>query len=421
VQQAEFAVVGPHSILVATSGGNQTWSGVIDVPPPSARFIQNEYHSSLPVFDSTVAGWTKGIRLEGVAAQEATIGGTLDADSVVVRIAASGEILTPDVDYVIDPYWGTIGALEGGRLTPSDAVFIDYQCYPPRIDSVVLQKDGQIVLRLGVPATVSPVSPGVGNGEKLLGRIYQKGMGTSLSAANLFPVLTVESARKDRKGAAALPDKMTDVFRKLRKGKELRILAWGDSVTDGYYLEGLSAPRWQDLFVAELKRTYPKANITLMTQAWPGHGTSDYLGAGPESPRHFESAVIGMKPDLVISEFVNDSYLTQAETSARYAQLLNTFRTAGIDWVIMTPSFTNPEFMGGGPEFTGGYDPRPYVAGLREFASANRLNLADASTLWSDLKRQGIPYIANLSNGINHPDGAGQRLFVEALMKIFAK
>ncbi len=64
-------------------------------------------------------------------------------------------------------------------------------------------------------------------------------------------------------------------------------------------------------------------------------------------------------------------------------------------------------------------DPRPYVQGLREFATKHDVALADASLRWGRLWRQGIPYSSLLVNSINHPNADGMKLFADALMALF--
>ena len=64
-------------------------------------------------------------------------------------------------------------------------------------------------------------------------------------------------------------------------------------------------------------------------------------------------------------------------------------------------------------------DPRPYVAGVRQFTGKHRIALADASLRWGHLWKEGIPYITLLSNSINHPDDRGHELFAQALIELF--
>jgi hypothetical protein len=64
-------------------------------------------------------------------------------------------------------------------------------------------------------------------------------------------------------------------------------------------------------------------------------------------------------------------------------------------------------------------DPRPYVAGLRQFTAVNQVALADASRRYGRLWRQGILYSTLMLNSINHPDARGMAIFADALMESF--
>ena len=64
-------------------------------------------------------------------------------------------------------------------------------------------------------------------------------------------------------------------------------------------------------------------------------------------------------------------------------------------------------------------DPRPYVAGLRQFSAKHNVALADAALRYGRLWRQGIPYTTVMLNSINHPDARGMKLFADALMELF--
>ena len=54
-----------------------------------------------------------------------------------------------------------------------------------------------------------------------------------------------------------------------------------------------------------------------------------------------------------------------------------------------------------------------------QFATQNRIALADASRRYGRLWRQGLPYSTLLLNSINHPDARGMKLFADALMELF--
>ena len=95
------------------------------------------------------------------------------------------------------------------------------------------------------------------------------------------------------------------------------------------------------------------------------------------------------------------------------------FRGIGTEWIILTPLYLGPAWLAFAREKQIGEDPRPYVAGLRQFAANHRVALADASIRWGRLWRQGIPYRTLLLNGINHPDARGMKIFADSLMALF--
>jgi hypothetical protein len=129
--------------------------------------------------------------------------------------------------------------------------------------------------------------------------------------------------------------------------------------------------------------------------------------------------VLGVKPDLIISEFVNDASLQPAQVEERYAKLLADFKAIGAEWIILTPHYVRPDWMGLTSEREIDNDPRPYVEGLRQFAAKHDVALADASLRWGRLWRQGIPYNTLLVNAINHPNARGMRIFADSLMALF--
>src|SRR6185295_17529217 len=167
---------------------------------------------------------------------------------------------------------------------------------------------------------------------------------------------------------------------KLRDGEPLRLLAWGDSVTVGTYVPNPMKERWQEQFVARLQQRFPKAKIKLVTEAWGGRNTASYLGEPPGSEHNYREKVLGAKPDLIVSEFVNDAGLNSAQVEERYSKLLGDFQSIGAEWMILNRERDIDD------------DPRPYVAGLRLFSAKHNVALADAAKRYGRLWRQGIPH-----------------------------
>ena len=96
-----------------------------------------------------------------------------------------------------------------------------------------------------------------------------------LEAAHLFPVSELSYPESPIPVSATIKR----LIERLEAGRPLRILAWGDSVTDGSYLADKDKERWQEQFVARLRTRFPKARIELVTQAWGGRNTGNGSGA----------------------------------------------------------------------------------------------------------------------------------------------
>ena len=156
----------------------------------------------------------------------------------------------------------------------------------------------------------------------------------------------------------------------------------------------------------------------MLTAAWPGASSKAYLEAPAGGPYDFVRDVLDPKPDLVTLEFVNDAYLDEPGIAAHYAGILEKIRGAGAELVLITPHLVRPDWMNA-PDTLFTEDPRPYVKGLKQFAAANNVALADASFRWCQLRQQGIPYQTLLANDINHPDPRGQKIFADALIDLF--
>ena len=316
-------------------------------------------------------------------------------------------------DFQVNEFWGGVGRLPGGRIIPGEQVAISYSYYPSRIDSLILKPDGMPAMVTGKEGMAHPAIPAIPKKAVRLANVYWHGDCSRLSEEWIYPV-TETAFPADLIPVGVLPEK---TLRKLRAGKAVRILAWGDSVTECSYL--LNDSRWQEQFCRRLRKKYPRAKIELLTEGWGGRTTSHFLAVPKGEPHNFEEKVLAPKPDLVISEFVNDCGLPEKDFRANYRKLLQMFGKTGAEWIIMTPHYTRPDWMPLPHSKNCDDDPRPFVKFLRGFAAENRIPLADASRYWGRLYRQGIPYETLYSNGINHPLEYGLSLFADALMKLF--
>lgn len=409
-----FTLAGDWDVLVSVSGVNPQ---TVRVAPVALLSVTAERYDDLPLFNPKAGGWVRGAQLKGVKAQETTSPFLVDVPSFTLRAGPEpgSTLFIKDTDYTIDPDWGTFGRLPNGRIQPGQPVFATYRHAQTRLDAIVLSPNGRISIQQGEPRAAAPAVPPLEPGNRHLGNIYLPGLLPRLSNDNFFPILEQSFPEQ----VLPLSPTIQRLTHRLNAGHSIRILAWGDSVTDGVYLPNKNTQRWQEQFVARLRARFPKARIELLTEAWGGRNTGSYLAVPPGNPHNYRETVLALKPDLVVSEFVNDAGLKPHQVQERYASLLTDFRSIGAEWIILTPHYVRPDWMNLASQRDIDDDPRPYVAGLRQFAASHDVALADASLRYGRLWRQGIPYNALMLNAINHPDARGMRLFADALMALF--
>lgn len=407
--------------VAVTLDDGTSLTNVVEVTPPTWNTVNAERHESVPVFNPKAGGWSKGARLQTLLAQECTTRYLLDPTSLVLRTSAAADAppLVAGKDYDADLEWGTFGRMAGGALKEGEPVFASYRHGLLRLDSVVLTADRRIELRTGEAKSTAPSPPKSREGERRLANIWLPGVIAKLGPENLFPVLEANFPEPTAESPSPAEKFIPRSLAKLREGKPLRVLAWGDSVTDGSYLPGGKSERWQEQFVARLCERFPQAQIELITEAWGGRNTDSYLAEPPGSEHNYAEKVLARKPDLIVSEFVNDGGFSEAQVETRYQKFLTDFTAIGAEWIILTPHYVRPDWMGLKQEREIDEDPRHYVTGLRQFTMRHKLALADASRRYGRLWRQGIPYSTLMLNSINHPNACGMSLFADSLLALF--
>jgi lysophospholipase L1-like esterase len=325
-----------------------------------------------------------------------------------------GPVLLALDDRLVEPrdvaVW--LAAGEDG-LVDLQPVYVDYRFARRRIDSVVFTPEDRLELRVGEPHVAMPEPPAIAAGEVRVANIWLPENIRRLGPEHLFPIEEIAFPETPSRGPTEAESLLPRTLEKLRSGKPLRILAWGDSVTEGY----LGDDQWQRQFVGRLQERFPVSKIELVTVGWGAHTSHDFLQAPSGHERNFEATVLARRPDLVISEFVNDSPLDPEAVRSDYLRVLEALRGIDAEWIILTPHysiFTNPP-----AERDIDDDPRAYVKMLRAFGREHGVALADASLRYGRLWRQGIPYTTLMVNAANHPDARGMAIFADSLMALF--
>lgn len=402
----------PWSLTVSCNGKRRK----LTLVPPSPVTVTDEKCEALPVFDPQ-ARFNAPYALKQLTTGERWMEEGLLPGSVVVR-GEDGTVFTRGEDYECEEIWGSVGRLESGRITEGMSLRISYQYFRSRIDGIVMDAAGKILVIQGKEHDIMPHPPVIPRGMKHLANIYYSRRYDRLTEEMIYPVLrkrflpTTFAGRADE----VLPRTMA----KLRSGEELKILAWGDSVTSAVYLP--ENQRWQTLFAEALCRKFSHSRIEMKSHGWGGRTVKAYLDEPEGSPHHFVTEILNSDADLIVSEFVNDASQPPEMFIPAYETVLKAFRERGKEWLILTPHWILPSWMENTTVSKVRWqsdDNRRFVHFLREFALKNGLGLADGSGKYAQWAEMGIPYMACMTNGINHPDVRGMKVFVNALMEVF--
>ncbi|MFP4499626.1 MAG: SGNH/GDSL hydrolase family protein [Candidatus Hydrogenedentota bacterium] len=411
--------VGPGTVVLGGHTYELEDRVDLEVPPVEPITVRDECHARIPVFNPERAGWAKSTRPRGITTEETTAPGLLDADSVRLKAApGDAQVYVRGEDFDFDPVWGAFGRLEGSAIAPEQAVFLDYEYTPARLDVITVGPRGHASHGAGTPGVGAIPMPAISEEVAAVATVWLRGPMDRLTADCIYPVeySSAESAVAEPKVAkGALPNTRA----KVEAGEPVTIVAWGDSVTAGGGVNTNPNDWYQHQFAALLKARFPDAKPRVFTAGWGGANMRDWLDAPEGGPYDFERDVLGPKPDLVVIEFVNDASLDAEDIATQYGPVIERLRNAGAEVVVFTPHFVRQDFMRAEPGEKIAADPRPYVKGLRQFADEHGVALADAAAVWAGLWRKGIPYITLLANSINHPDARGHRIFAEALLAFF--
>jgi len=354
--------------------------------------------------------WDAGYRLAALKMWEVAASDALLTNSVKV-VAADGRILRHGTDFKVQPNWSAVG-LCGAAVSNANPVTISYAYRAERLDAWFTDADGAVDVRRGTPAAFNPRPPEIPVGAKRLANCWVRGAGR-YDHGRFFPCgAPFASAKPLVPASVAFPKTLA----KLQSGQRVRILAWGDSVTECGYLP--NDERWQSQLAERLRARFPQAQIEMVSQGWGGRRITDFLGTPADHVHSYTNKLLGSGADLVISEFVNDSWFTAADVSNHYGRVLADFRARGIEWVCLTPHYMMPSWNGLKGCADSDDDPRAYVKALKDFAVANGVGLADAAARWGHLWREGMPYVTRFVNGVNHPDREGMGYFADAFMDI---
>jgi lysophospholipase L1-like esterase len=167
--------------------------------------------------------------------------------------------------------------------------------------------------------------------KSLTTKAIEKVKAVAKSAGDIFSRVPCLPPKGGAKSMGSLPH----VASKLATGEPVVIIAFGSSSTVGY---GTTSPEftYPNRLAAQLHRQYPSADITVVNR---GQGGED----APEMMKRLQTAVLDMKPDLVIWQVGTNAVLRNldpAETVRLVEEGVARIQAAGADLVLVDPQYS---------------------------------------------------------------------------------
>ena len=348
---------------------------------------------------------------------------SLRPETLMIRTKPGGAPLVLDKDYRVSAQYALVGLGSNTTLTASNVVFASYQYSVHRLDSVVLNNEGNVEYIQGNSGVASVAPPEIAPDSICLFNVFRPYETDSLTKEHLF---FIEVADKDIVTATTV-GKIPKTLAKLKQGKPVTVVCLGDSVTVGADIMD-PAGSYVEQFRTLLQKKFSPEQIKIQNISLGGSRSIQWLHKGdykglPKRPADVcdFQRVLDVRPDLVTIEFVNDMTLAPAVLEESYNQIYEKLTAAGAEIILITPHFVHPGLMGLQGNPLRPPETRPLIPFLREFAARKKIGLADASSRWEQSCKEGIPYITMLANHFNHPDASGDRLFAQELMKCFSE
>ena len=167
--------------------------------------------------------------------------------------------------------------------------------------------------------------------KSLTTRAIDKVKEVAKSASNIFNRVPCLPPKGGAKSMGSLPH----VASKLASGEPVVIVAFGSSSTVGY---GTTSPEftYPNRLAAQLHRQYPTADITVVNR---GQGGED----APEMMKRLQTAVLDIKPDLVIWQVGTNAVLRNldpTETAKLVEEGVARIQAAASDVVLVDPQYS---------------------------------------------------------------------------------
>jgi lysophospholipase L1-like esterase len=381
----------------------------VEVPPAGVLDMEDEivrFQDAGKPADTVVLPHCRATLLDNTILRNILVPTSLKVKS---QPGHDGAALKADTDYTVDLKFGALTRTATGDIKPGDKVFADYQTWRRRLDTIAFDpSDNNFVLVQGIPARSGPEPPVVAPPLVPLANVYSDWGDGDIASSDVMPIAEKfePDAQQDEHNLKA----MAPLIKKLSDGDAVHVVFWGDSVTTGMDARSKS-DGFATAFTRSLRKTFPKANLITSNLGIGGSTSSSRLPM-------LLIEVFGLKPDLIVVEFVNDFALPAHEIQKDYEILLDAAKKTNTRVVLCTPHTAAPR-MARAVDWDAIKD-KPYLAVLHELGRNNpEVALADVFGRWDHLSKEGIRPEMLLVNGLNHPNNYGHSLYVEELMRCF--
>jgi acyl-CoA thioesterase-1 len=273
--------------------------------------------------------------------------------------------------------------------------------WKPGSDTIELTATSRIPFKTAAQMVPPPGSPNTLNGVLFSeGRFFH----------DLQVQVTYEHAGTWALQDSPQPEQLTRSLGKLRAKQPLKIVALGDSITEGYNASGFKAseaPPYQPAYPQLVANTLQErfgSKVTLANLGRAGTGA----GWGLERV----AQVAAETPDLVILAFG----MNHGEPASAFESVMRKLRDAvqaacpEADIVLVAPMTGNPRSFPA-DRFCG------YREALRNLMTPN-VAMADVTSPWLELLKRK-PFSDLSGNNINHPNDFGHRLYAQIICRLF--
>jgi len=203
------------------------------------------------------------------------------------------------------------------------------------------------------------------------------------------------------------PEQLPRVLAKLRAKQPIKLVALGDSITQGFNASG-----FKESFAPPYQPCYPQLVANTLQKRFGSKVTLVNFGAaGAEAGWGVEMVpkVTAEKPDLVLLAFgMNDGGSYDKKMTKMRDHIMAENPEADI--VLVAPMTMNPLFASA----DGFLWKAKFLGGL----TTNNVALADVATPWIQvLKRKNFSDLSG--NNVNHPNDFGHRLYAQVVLQLF--